>query len=351
MKKRIIIFCDYFGNGGIEKISTYIKNNIDKSKFETELLCTINNSQVFDDEVKCMSNKKYRNPIYRFIKTILKIKQYTKNADVINLNIHSSVELFYAFILREQHSKIVIYAHNSNFDNDTFKFKKIISVIFKKLLCNKKYTYIACSEAAAEFCFKKKTKYSVVKSEIDCERFLYNEEKRIIARKRYNIGNNTIIIGNIGRLCKQKNQQFLVKVFIEFNKLEPNSMLFIIGNGKEEKKIARLIKKYNMEDKICLIKEAKNIEEFYQMFDCYVSTSKYEGYGLTINEAINASLKCFISSNISNFKNKNIIRIELSKPPCDWAKIIYKEIYYPRIIQNIDENNQYIKQIEKIYME
>ena len=34
--KKLIIFCDYFGNGGIEKIVTYINKNIDK-KLETRL--------------------------------------------------------------------------------------------------------------------------------------------------------------------------------------------------------------------------------------------------------------------------------------------------------------------------
>ena len=75
--KKLIIFCDYFGNGGIEKIVTYINKNIDKTKFSSQILCTIKNSQIFNDEVCSISNKKYRNPIYRFIKTSFNIKKYT----------------------------------------------------------------------------------------------------------------------------------------------------------------------------------------------------------------------------------------------------------------------------------
>lgn len=34
--KKLIIFCDYFGNGGIEKIVTYINKNIDKTSFQVK---------------------------------------------------------------------------------------------------------------------------------------------------------------------------------------------------------------------------------------------------------------------------------------------------------------------------
>ena len=78
MRKRLIIFCDYYGNGGIEKISTYIKRNIDKDKFSTEILCTINNSQLYNDKVQSISNKKYKNPIYRFIKIWILLYHTTK---------------------------------------------------------------------------------------------------------------------------------------------------------------------------------------------------------------------------------------------------------------------------------
>ncbi len=352
MKKRLIIFCDYFGNGGIEKISTYIKENIDKNSFKTEILCTIKNSQIYSENVISMSRKKYKNPIYRFIKTSFNIKKYTKNTDIVNVNIHSPVGLFYAFLLRNSSSKVVVYAHNSNFDNDIFKFKKIIATVFKYLFCSRKYTYIACSKDAAEFCFKKNTRYDVIKGEIDRKRFLYNEEKRKIIREKYNIDENTIVIGNVGRLSKQKNQQFLVRIFAEFNKINPKSKLVIIGSGKEEKNILKLINKYKIESNVCMIKEEKNIENMYQMFDFYVSTSKYEGYGLTIYEALNSSLKCFVPTKVSNnFNSDNIIKVRLNDSPYDWARKINKEIGYKRVVYNLEENDQYIKQIEKIYME
>lgn len=351
MRKKLVIFCDYFGNGGIEKIATYIKNNIDKKIFSSQILCTINNSQIYNDKVYSISNKKYKNPIYRFIKTSLNIKKFTKNSDIVNINIHSPIELFYAFLIRNISSKIIIYAHNSDFDNNYLKIKTLIAYICKYIFCSSKYTYIACSEETAKFCFKKNTKYNIIKNEIDSKKYLYNENKREEIRKKYCIDKKDIVIGNVGRLSKQKNQTFLIKVFIEFRKIEPNSKLFLIGKGKEESKIKKIINKEKLNKQVFIISDIKNIEDMYQMFDFYVSTSKYEGYGLTIYEALCSSLKCFVPKNIaSNFSNKNIIEMECVDSPYNWAKKIEQEIGYKRVICNINNNDNYIRQIEEIYM-
>ena len=170
------------------------------------------------------------------------IKKYTANSDIVNFNIHSPIGLFYAFLIKNTEKKIVIYAHNSNFDNNILKLKTIIGNIFKFMFSSKKYTYIACSDQAAQFCFRKKTKHEIVKSEIDGEKYLYNIDKRKEVREKYNINEEDIVIGNIGRLCKQKNQEFLIKVFIELSKINKNVKLCLIGTGKQENKIKRIIR-------------------------------------------------------------------------------------------------------------
>lgn len=177
------------------------------------------------------------------------------------------------------------------------------------------------------FDFRKKTKYEIVKSEIDGEKYLYNIDKRKEVREKYNINEEDIVIGNIGRLCKQKNQEFLIKVFIELSKINKNVKLCLIGTGKQENKIKRIINKNDLKNQVIIIEKENNIENMYQMFDCYVSTSKYEGYGLTIYEALCASLKCFIPIDVSvNFDNKNIIKMSLNDSPHKWAETINKEV-------------------------
>lgn len=350
-KKKLIIFCEYWGNGGIEKVISYINNNIDKSEYNSKIVSTIKNTQIYNDEVESISKYKIRNPIYRFIKTVFNIKKVTKEADIVHFNIHSSIGLIYAYLLRKSNAKIVIHAHNSNFDNNVIKLKTLISIIVKKLFCKDKFTYVACSKNAAEFCFDKKVNYTIIENEIDCNGFLYDENKRIIAREKYDIKPNDVVIGNIGRFQKQKNHKFLIDIFDEFLKLLPNSKLVLIGFGRESQRIRKQINEKNISNQVMIIKYCSNIDEMYQMFDFYVVPSKYEGYGITIFEALTSSLKCFVSDNVAlNFeKDSNLIPISLNDSPKVWAEKIKSYIGYEREKRKSNLKESYINKIERIY--
>lgn len=349
-KKKVIIFCEYFGNGGIERVVSYIKSNINKDKYNVEILCTISDSQIYDEKVISIVNSKNKNSIYRFIKTIMNIKKFTQDVDIVHVNLHSAIGLFYAFLIKNKVNKIIVHAHNSNFDKDYLKLKSTISYIFKLLFRSNKYTYVACSKQAAEFCFGKNINCEILKNKLDVTRYIYDEEKRKKAREEYKIKDYEIVIGNIGRLSKQKNQKFLIEIFYQLKKLCPNSKLVLIGEGEEEKSIKKLINNKSLEESVIMIDKVKNIEDMYQMFDFYVAPSKYEGYGNTIYEAIFSSLPCFISKDISNnFNNNNLVPIDLKEPAIYWATKIKENIGYNRTKIKSKNNDYYIKEIEKIY--
>lgn len=69
--KSILMFQDYFDNGGIEKIILDIKNNLD-NKYKIDILSIVNKS---DNNVISLVNKYYRSFLKR---TILGIRKYKK---------------------------------------------------------------------------------------------------------------------------------------------------------------------------------------------------------------------------------------------------------------------------------
>ena len=211
-KKNVTIFCDYFGNGGIEKVIQYIQDKINHEKYNINVLCTINNSQIYEFKGISMSKLKTANPFYRFIKTCLNIKKYTKNTEIIHINIHSPIGLFYAFLLKKENKQIIVHAHNCGFDKNYLKYKNIIASIFKFLFLDKQNIYIACSVQAASFCFGKRIKANIIKNEIIDNEISYNPLIRERMRKEYKIQPGEIVIGNIGRFTEQKNQSFVIDI-------------------------------------------------------------------------------------------------------------------------------------------
>tara|TARA_B100000886_G_scaffold328056_1_gene276095 strand:- start:5575 stop:6720 length:1146 start_codon:yes stop_codon:yes gene_type:complete len=88
---------------------------------------------------------------------------------------------------------------------------------------------------------------------------------------------------SIGRLTKQKNFGFLLKVFSKL-KLD-NLSLVIIGKGELKKDLIKQSKKLDIEKKIFFINETNNVFNIIQRSKYFVLTSLWEDPGFVLLEA------------------------------------------------------------------
>ena len=73
--------------------------------------------------------------------------------------------------------------------------------------------------------------YEFIPNAIDVEKFVFNQEVRDKLRKENGLENKHVI-GHVGRFMAQKNHSFLLDIFAEVLKLEPNAHLVLLGDGK-----------------------------------------------------------------------------------------------------------------------
>ncbi len=110
---------------------------------------------------------------------------------------------------------------------------------------------------------------------------------------------NEIILGNAGRLVKQKGQFHLIDIFTHIHKEVPNTKLLIAGSGK----LASALKKYALEkgvsDSIVFYGFVENIKSFMFSIDIFLLTSLWEGFGYVIAEAM-ACKKAVVAFEISS---------------------------------------------------
>ena len=104
---------------------------------------------------------------------------------------------------------------------------------------------------------------------------------------------------SIGRLTKQKNFEFLIKMFAKYKKIIKVDYLIIIGEGEEEYKLQKIIKYLNCENTIHLIGFKKNVYNYINRCETLVSTAEYEDPGFTLIEAAFLK-KNIISSLVDN---------------------------------------------------
>lgn len=88
-----------------------------------------------------------------------------------------------------------------------------------------------------------------------------------------------------GRLTKQKNFMFLCEAFKELVKKNNQIKLLIAGNGEENTKLKKFIKKNNLDKNIILLGYVKNIYPYFKNCKGFILTSLWEDPGFVILEA------------------------------------------------------------------
>ena len=91
------------------------------------------------------------------------------------------------------------------------------------------------------------------------------------------------------RLAKEKHIELIIPAVARAKQEIPELTLDIYGTGGESELLEKLIDEYNASDYICL-KGHQNLEEVYKNYECYISASMSEGFGLTLLEAVGSGL-------------------------------------------------------------
>jgi glycosyltransferase involved in cell wall biosynthesis len=89
-----------------------------------------------------------------------------------------------------------------------------------------------------------------------------------------------------GRLCFEKGFDLLVRAFSELAGSHPDWTLAILGEGTEREPLEAEIEGRNLVGRIVLPGNVGNIEDWYRRADCYVMSSRWEGFGNTLAEAL-----------------------------------------------------------------
>ncbi|CDE24503.1 capsular polysaccharide biosynthesis protein Cps4H [Clostridium sp. CAG:440] len=347
--KKILVFGITENPGGIESVIMNYYRHIDRKKIQFDFLC--NTEKVsYEKEINALGGK-----IYRITARSQNTKKFKKDMEnffvkhaneyfAIWVNVCSLANIDYLKYAKKYGiSKRIIHAHNSqNMDS----FLRGILHRFNRILIGRYATdFWTCSDEASKWFYSKKiinsSKYVIIKNAINCDIYKFDKEIRDNYRKQFNIESDELVIGNVGRMHFQKNQEYIIKIFNDINKSIPKSKLFLVGDGPDKGKIEKLIKEYKQQNNIILLGVRDDVNCLMQMFDVFLFPSLFEGLPLAPIEAQAASLPVYLSKGRISSKviiNKKLIHfIDLDEGANRWANIIintYKN--YDRNLLDMD---------------
>lgn len=289
--------------GGVETYLYNLVKKIDKDMYKFDFLIIGNEKSVFQDEINSLigdgKNHFFYSPNikehYFTGKRWLK-KFYDENQfDLIYLNTCTAARIKYCeYSIKKCGTQLISHSHSSN----ATKFIHIVSNgIYKNKITKMSNVRLGCSNVAYDWLFTDSAKEnSIVPNGVDLDRFRFNIDWRNRIRQSLEVGENEIIVGNVGRLSQVKNQNF----FIELSKKLPNNYKFLIlGDGELKENLEKRIKEENLCNRFFVLPAKKNIEEYYSAMDIYAMPSLFEGLPISAMEAQAEGLPCIFSTNVT----------------------------------------------------
>lgn len=292
---RVLHILTSLDRGGIETLLMTYYRKLDRNEIQFDFLLHREGTFAYSKEVEDMGGIIYQIPPYNpfsaeYHRTLdLFFKEHKYDIVHSHMNCLSAIPLKYAkkhgVENRIAHSHIIINSY------DLKSLYKKISRHFIKFYATH---YFACSVDAGKWMFGEKSEFVLMKNAIDANKYIYNREVEISIRKILKIEDDCVLLGHVGRLTDQKNQEFLFNVLYKLCK-NGNYHLVLIGEGENKEKLKSLALKLMIENKVTFLGSVPNVNDYLQAMDIFVFPSKFEGLGIVAVEAQAAGI-CTICS-------------------------------------------------------
>jgi len=101
----------------------------------------------------------------------------------------------------------------------------------------------------------------------------------------YSRANNDIILVNLGRLSKEKNQKFLIDVAVKLKEKNIPFRLYIAGGGDLEEDLKNYVVEKNISQRVIFTGFLRNVKDVLADCDIFLLPSLWEGFGYVLAEA------------------------------------------------------------------
>lgn len=330
MKKTKILYIIRRAEGGMKKHLLILLNMLSKDKYELAVGCSFDKKT--EKDLKNIGIKIYHIDISDGLKltadwkTVRSIKLVIDDfkPDIVHLH-GAKASLIGRLACIKKKVKIVTTIHNFPDYNKMNYLKRYIYLKLNKYLNKKTSKIITVSNALKDEIIKNENvDEKKIVTIYNCLDFpLYSNIKHENLREKYDLDDDTLIVGCISRLIPSKGIKDLIEAAKILDK-DINIYYFIIGDGPLRGYLENLTNGLNLKN-VIFLGYRNDIQNILQNIDIFVLPSYIEGFGISIIEAMYAG-KPVIATNVGGIPEiiKNNINGILINPgsPNDMANAI-----------------------------
>ena len=279
------------------------------------------------------------------LRAINKIKKW--NLDIIHSHTEFGVGTF-ARIIAKQFNIPLVHTYHTMYEDYVHyitkgyfdKSSKKLAEYFTKFYCDKTAKELIVPSKKTYDLFKEKYKVNktihIVPTGIDVEKFYIenqNKKELELLKKELKFKKDDFIITYVGRLAEEKNIEFLINNHTKLNK---KCKLMIVGNGPDLEKFKEMVKKLDLEDKVIFTGAVPHYEiaSYYAISNIFVTASVTETQGLTVIEAMAASIPV-VCADDESFRDAVIDGLN--------GKVFKNDKEYVNAIENLYKNKEQYK--------
>jgi len=275
------------------------------------------------------------------VRVVNKIKKW--DLDVIHTHTEFGIGTF-ARVIGKQFDIPVIHTYHTMYEDYVHYItkgyflessKKLVEY-FTKFYCDKTIQELIVPTKKTYDLFKEKYKYDrnvhIIPTGIEIDRFYkekLNQNKLLSLKEKLGINKDDIVSLFLGRIASEKNVEFLIKNHEKILNKNKNCKLLIVGDGPDLESYKKLVIKLRIEDKVIFAGKVpwEEVPLYYGISDIFVTASHTETQGLTVVEAMAASLPV-VALDDEAFRNTVIDGLTgyLFKNKKDYLNVMFKLI-------------------------
>lgn len=308
MPERIHVLQVTKSTGGVGQYIRWLASNLDKKRFQITVVCLSEGSEQLSAELSQLDGvravnlqmDRYRIAPLSDARVWWQLRRLIMQGCFDVIHAHTSKPGFlvrtaavgtgiptiyrpagFAFHERVAKWKALIYA----------SVERVVAYFFTDRIvtvCNEERDF------ALRYHIGSKTQLVTVYTGISLSRFAGKTDRRRV-RRSLNVPEDVFLVGTVGRLSKQKAPADFIRAAFLVSQTQPQAHFVWVGDGELEAEARSLVHSLGLDDVFHFAGHRDDIPDLLKVMDCFVLASHWEGFSLSVLEAMAAGLPVVIS--------------------------------------------------------